>query len=109
LMNAALSKVAPADAADASGVVATVQQLSLVSGISLFGSLYLSVRGQSFLHPGAAAAWTMGLLVVAACLAAALSGRTWWPGLQRSREVAVEVAVAPVAQRAVERPAEVRA
>ena len=79
LFNSALANVASADAADASGVVATVQQLSLVSGVSLFGSLFLALRGplSSGGHPGGAAGWTMFMLFATAVLGGALSSRTW--------------------------------
>ena len=46
LMARVLSKVPVAVAADASGVIVTVNQLGIVVGIATFGSLYLSVAGR---------------------------------------------------------------
>jgi hypothetical protein len=42
-MARALANVAPADAADASGLVTTIVQLAQVVGLSTVGSVYLSV------------------------------------------------------------------
>ena len=46
LMGRVLSRVPVAIAADASGVVVTVNQLGIVVGIAAFGSLYLNLAGQ---------------------------------------------------------------
>jgi MFS family permease len=46
LMGRVLSRVPVAIAADASGVIVTVNQLGIVVGIATFGSLYLSLAGQ---------------------------------------------------------------
>ena len=46
LMARVLSRVPVALAADASGVVVTVNQLGIVVGIAMFGSLYLNVAGK---------------------------------------------------------------
>ncbi len=46
LMGRVLARVPVAMAADASGVVVTVNQLGIVVGIATFGSLYLSVAGK---------------------------------------------------------------
>jgi MFS family permease len=46
LMGQVLSRVPVAIAADASGVVVTVNQLGIVVGIAAFGSLYLNVAGR---------------------------------------------------------------
>ena len=77
LLNTTLAQVPPGDAADASGVVATVQQLALVTGIALFGSIYLSLNpsavGRGAHHPGPAIAWSMVVLMATAVLASALS------------------------------------
>ena len=81
LLNTTLAQVPPVDAADASGVVATVQQLALVTGIALFGSIYLSLNpsaaGGGAHHPGSAIAWSMVVLMVTAALASALSSLLW--------------------------------
>ncbi len=81
LLNTALAHVAPSDAPDASGVVATVQQLALVTGIALFGSIYLSLNpsaaGQGAHHPGPAIAWCMVVLMATAAIASGLSTSLW--------------------------------
>jgi MFS family permease len=46
LMARVLSRVPVSSAADASGVVVTVNQLGIVTGIAAFGSLYLNVAGR---------------------------------------------------------------
>jgi MFS family permease len=46
LMARVLSRVPVSNAADASGVVVTVNQLGIVTGIATFGSLYLNVAGR---------------------------------------------------------------
>jgi hypothetical protein len=46
LMARVLSRVPVSNAADASGVVVTVNQLGIVTGIAMFGSLYLNVAGR---------------------------------------------------------------
>ena len=46
LMARVLSRVPVAVAADASGVVVTVNQLGIVTGIATFGSLYLNLAGR---------------------------------------------------------------
>ncbi len=51
LMTRVLSRVPVAIAADASGVIVTVNQLGLVGGVATFGTLYLNLAGR--LHPGA--------------------------------------------------------
>src|ERR1700679_1464551 len=45
LMSRVLSRVPVAIAADASGVIVTVNQLGIVVGIATFGSLYLNLAG----------------------------------------------------------------
>ena len=54
LMGRVLSRVPVASAADASGVVVTVNQLGIVVGIAVFGSLYLNVAGHLPANAGAA-------------------------------------------------------
>jgi MFS family permease len=46
LMTAILLRVPVADAADATGVIVTVNQLSLVAGVATFGTLYLNLAGR---------------------------------------------------------------
>jgi MFS family permease len=50
LMTRVLSRVPVAIAADASGVIVTVNQLGIVGGVATFGTLYLNLAG---LHSGA--------------------------------------------------------
>jgi MFS family permease len=45
LMTSVLMKVPVADAADATGVVVTVNQLALVTGVASFGAIYLNLAG----------------------------------------------------------------
>jgi MFS family permease len=54
LMTRVLSRVPVAIAAEASGVVVTVNQLGIVTGIATFGSLYLNLAGRLPAHPSAA-------------------------------------------------------
>jgi MFS family permease len=66
ILTVALSKVAPQDAADASGVLTTVIQLGLVVGVATFGTVFLTLAVQPGVHPTASAiAVTVGLIVVA--------------------------------------------
>jgi len=53
LMTAVLMRVPVADAADATGVIVTVNQLALVVGVATFGTLYLNLAGRLPLHPAA--------------------------------------------------------
>ncbi len=46
LMTVVLMRVPVADAADATGVVVTVNQLAIVIGVATFGTLYLNQAGQ---------------------------------------------------------------
>jgi MFS family permease len=54
LMTRVLSRVPVAIAADASGVIVTVNQLGIVVGIATFGSLYLNLAGALPAHPSLA-------------------------------------------------------
>ena len=45
LMTSVLMRVPVADAADATGVIVTVNQLALVIGVATFGTLYLNLAG----------------------------------------------------------------
>jgi len=53
LMTAVLMRVPVTDAADATGVIVTVNQLGLVIGVATFGTLYLNLAGSLPAHPGA--------------------------------------------------------
>ena len=55
LMTAVLMRVPVADAADATGVIVTVNQLALVVGVATFGTLYLNLAGRLPAQPGAGA------------------------------------------------------
>jgi MFS family permease len=54
LMTRVLSRVPVAIAADASGVIVTVNQLGIVVGVATFGSLYLNLAGKLPAHVSAA-------------------------------------------------------
>ena len=62
-MGRVLSRVPVALAADASGVVVTVNQLGIVVGIAAFGALYLNLAGPLPARPGARAAQRVRALV----------------------------------------------
>ena len=50
LMTAVLVRIPVADAADATGVIVTVNQLGLVIGVATFGTLYLNLAGSLPAH-----------------------------------------------------------
>jgi len=58
LMTGVLIRVPVGDAADATGVIVTVNQLALVAGVASFGAIYLNLAGPL---PGAAAGAFSGL------------------------------------------------
>jgi MFS family permease len=67
LMTRVLSRVPVAIAADASGVIVTVNQLAIVGGVATFGTLYLNMAGR--LHTSAVAsahAWEASSIALAA-------------------------------------------
>jgi MFS family permease len=78
LMTSVLLRVPVADAADATGVIVTVNQLAIVVGVATFGTLYLNVAGQ--LPAGAGrGAFTLAsahavVITCAALAAAAVAG-----------------------------------
>jgi EmrB/QacA subfamily drug resistance transporter len=75
ILTVALSKVAPQDAADASGVLTTIIQLGLVMGVATFGSVFLTEAVLPGIHPTASAiALTLWLIVadLVACAGASL-------------------------------------
>ena len=53
LMTAVLMRVPVADAADATGIIVTVNQFALVVGVATFGTLYLNLAGRLPLHAAA--------------------------------------------------------
>jgi MFS family permease len=74
LMGRVLSRVPVAIAADASGVIVTVNQLGIVVGIATFGSLYLNVAGTLPSRAGALAAFAVSSGHAYLWVAAALAG-----------------------------------
>jgi MFS family permease len=77
LMTRVLSRVPVELAADASGVVVTVNQLGIVVGIATFGTLYLNLAGRLPAHASSAFTLSSGhayLLVAVALAALALAG-----------------------------------
>ena len=75
ILTVALSKVAPQDAPDASGVLTTVIQLGLVIGVATFGSVFLTEAVVPGVHPTASAiALTLWFIVadLVACAVASL-------------------------------------
>jgi hypothetical protein len=63
LMTLALSQVAPADAANASGILTTTLQLAQAVGVATLGSLYLSLVVRSG-PPAAMSSTALGLAAV---------------------------------------------
>jgi MFS family permease len=80
LMTAVLMRVPVADAADATGVIVTVNQLAIVVGVATFGTLYLNLAGRlpahlahsGFVLGSAHAVWVTGLVLAAAAAAGGL-------------------------------------
>jgi MFS family permease len=71
LLTVALTYVAPADAADASGLLVTLVQLGQVVGVATFGTLFLTLVTHPRVHPSAhAEATTAGVLAFVAVIAA---------------------------------------
>ncbi|MFE0377236.1 MFS transporter [Streptomyces inhibens] len=82
LLTLALSKIAPADASDASGVLTTVPQIAQVVGVAAYGSVFLALAdrhgagGATAARTAAASAdalYTTALPVTAGALLAALA------------------------------------
>lgn len=80
VMALGLRKVAPGDAADAGGLLATVTQFGQVLGVAVFGSLYLGQAGSGAGH----AAWITALGMAAASLAATASAAVLHHGTRRA-------------------------
>jgi MFS family permease len=71
LLTVALTHVAPADAADASGLLVTLVQLGQVVGVATFGTFFLTQVTHPRVHPSAhAEAMTAGALASVAVVAA---------------------------------------
>ena len=87
ILTAALSKVAPQDAADASGVVTTVIQLGLVIGVATFGSVFLNEAALPGIQPTVGAITVTLVLIVIALLSCAVAA-TAMVRAQRSPSVA---------------------
>jgi hypothetical protein len=87
MMTRVLSRVPVAIAADASGVIVTVNQLGIVTGVAVFGSLYLNLAGRL---PAAASA-------VKSTVAAAASGRAAFDLSSAHAYLAVAIALAVLA------------
>ena len=73
ILTIALSKVAPQDAPDASGVLTTVIQLGLVIGVATFGTIFLTAAVVPGAHPTASAIALTLWLIVADLLACAVA------------------------------------
>ena len=73
ILTVALSKVAPEDAPDASGVLTTTIQLGLVVGVATFGSVFLTEAVVPGPHPTASAISLTLWLIVGALLACAIA------------------------------------
>jgi len=73
ILTIALSKVAPQDAPDASGVLTTVIQLGLVIGVATFGTIFLTEAVVPGAHPTASAIALTLWLIVADLLACAVA------------------------------------
>src|SRR5205823_11845000 len=73
ILTVALSRVAPQDAPDASGVLTTVIQLGLGTGVATFGSLFLTEAVVPGPHPTASAMALTLWLIVAALVACAIA------------------------------------
>lgn len=71
LMTAVVMRVPAADAADATGVIVTVNQLALVVGVATFGTLYLNLAGR--LPQGAAGGFRLESARAAAVTCAVLA------------------------------------
>jgi hypothetical protein len=79
LMTRVLSRVPVEIAADASGVIVTVNQLALVVGVATFGSLYLNVAGhlgsENAAHATTVTFLALGAFALAGSVLAALHHR----------------------------------
>jgi MFS family permease len=73
VMSVALSEVPPADAANASGLLTTVLQLSQALGVAVFGTLFLSlVAFRPVPEAAAGTAWVLAAVELVAAVAAVI-------------------------------------
>ena len=101
LMTAVLMRVPVADAADATGVVVTVNQLAIVIGVATFGTLYLNQAGQLPSGLAGHAAFTLlsahaVAVTFVALAAAALAGGVLALARAAARSAAPATPAAPV-------------
>ncbi|MEV4424249.1 MFS transporter [Streptomyces sp. NPDC053792] len=73
-LTGALATVRPEDAADASGLLATVTQLGQLIGVATFGTLFLSRYAGTGAQDSADALWATALALAAASLVGAVAG-----------------------------------
>ncbi|MFF5917508.1 MFS transporter [Streptomyces flavochromogenes] len=73
-LTGALATVRPEDAADASGLLATVTQLGQLIGVAAFGTLFLAAADGSGAQNSADALWTTMIALAVAALAGAAAG-----------------------------------
>ncbi|WP_426363833.1 MFS transporter [Streptomyces sp. E-08] len=73
-LTGALATVRPEDAADASGLLATVTQLGQLVGVASFGTLFLGRYAGSGAQDSADALWVTALALAAASVVGALAG-----------------------------------
>lgn len=73
----ALGKVAPRDAADASGLLATVTQLGQLLGVATLGTLYLNRLDLPGVHPSAHAFAVTSAVLAAVALVGAVTAVEW--------------------------------
>ncbi|MER5203936.1 MFS transporter [Streptomyces sp. NPDC002825] len=73
-LTGALATVRPEDAADASGLLATVTQLGQLVGVATFGTLFLGRYGGSGAQDSADALWATALALAAASVVGAVAG-----------------------------------
>ncbi|MFI9718316.1 MFS transporter [Streptomyces sp. NPDC052396] len=70
----ALATVAPEHAADASGLLATTSQIGMLTGIAVFGAVYLGGDGGAGAHQAAHSVWVTCLALGGTALAAVGTG-----------------------------------
>lgn len=73
-LTGALATVRPEDAADASGLLATVTQLGQLIGVAVFGTVFLGRLTTTGAQGSADALWATTLALAAAAVVGALSG-----------------------------------
>lgn len=73
LLTVSLARVAPGDAADASGVMTTSAQIAQVLGIAVYGSVYLTTADHHTPNASAHAIFVTAMLIVIGALTSALA------------------------------------